>query len=497
MAIGGLQLAVHDDVDQHTLADTTALGDHDGGDSFTDDDGGALVGGPSGVAPAGMAQADVESSVLFAASPLPPTLLEPLALAELPSATSAVGNKPVTFNRGGPIKSSGYAGTGNQPWSVAQAKKKAAAKKPLKTKMEAMLPKEVPNYNTACAAPTQEMVKTSAALGRYGVHAKTPVAALTFSATGDSVLSAGADGVAHLLRFPPPVAGDGVQSTLNAHAMPLTCADVSLTRSKLTVATGSVDGSLKLWHPSKKPAALVAHTPIPGTAVKEVRAVRFFGGDRLIAVGVGGSLQLFRYALDLRHDDLDTRRNLSRVQPCLEVKPGAQSVTCVECYNYPSMVASNALLYGGSNKEIGVLDAATGTIVRRWEGAHGRPVHSLAMPTAGRFAGLPPSGLNTFASAALDGTVKLWDARAPDAPVRTLAAHSNAALKSGLALSPCGRYLAVGSEDRALFVYDVGTGAPLARLPVGELPSAVAFHPTASQLLVGTTAGQLRAFASP
>lgn len=65
----------------------------------------------------------------------------------------------------------------------------------------------------------------------------------------------------------------------------------------------------------------------------------------------------------------------------------------------------------------------------------------------------------------------------------------------GLAFSPCMRYLATGSEDKAAYVYDLRTCAMLARLrPPGakaEVVTDVAFHPVKPQLVVGCMDGRL------
>jgi len=56
-------------------------------------------------------------------------------------------------------------------------------------------------------------------------------------------------------------------------------------------------------------------------------------------------------------------------------------------------------------------------------------------------------------SAAGDG-VHLWDLRTSRV-VRKFNEHTNRSNRMGLDFSPCGRYIAVSSEDRAAYLYDI------------------------------------------
>ena len=99
------------------------------------------------------------------------------------------------------------------------------------------------------------------------------------------------------------------------------------------------------------------------------------------------------------------------------------------------------------------------------------------MATASAFASVPQDGYDLFLTAALDGCVKLWDLRCSKAVAR-FTAHTNRVHTIGMALSPCLRYVATGSEDKCAYLYDVRLASKYFKLP-GATDSVVdvAFNP--------------------
>ena len=66
----------------------------------------------------------------------------------------------------------------------------------------------------------------------------------------------------------------------------------------------------------------------------------------------------------------------------------------------------------------------------------------------------------------------------------------------GCAFSPCLRYVACGSEDRAAYIYDVRTGTQVAKLPGhGDVVSGVAFNPIHPQFASVSYDGTARFYA--
>ena len=97
-----------------------------------------------------------------------------------------------------------------------------------------------------------------------------------------------------------------------------------------------------------------------------------------------------------------------------------------------------------------------------------------------------PGGGALACSVSFDKTAKLWDLRTPpDAPRHTLRGHSAEAI--GISCSPCGRYLATGSDDGTCIVWDFRTLGALATLEHDCEVKRVKFSPCGS--LLATTGG--------
>ena len=75
---------------------------------------------------------------------------------------------------------------------------------------------------------------------------------------------------------------------------------------------------------------------------------------------------------------------------------------------------------------------------------------------------------------------------------RRLAAHVNRQHPVGAALSPCLRFVACGSEDRSVYLYDARTGGLLERMRSSEAVMDVAFSPLYPQLAACALDGTLR-----
>mgnify|MGYP003732484287 FL=1 len=97
--------------------------------------------------------------------------------------------------------------------------------------------------------------------------------------------------------------------------------------------------------------------------------------------------------------------------------------------------------------------------------------------------------------AAVDGVVALWDLRSQNAVAR-FSAHACRRDPTTIAFSPCMRYLATGSEDKAAYVYDVRrAGAEDAVWKcrgARETVACVAFSPLHPQLATAGFDGCLR-----
>jgi WD40 repeat protein len=262
-----------------------------------------------------------------------------------------------------------------------------------------------------------------------------------------------------------------------------------------TAAVGTQDGSIYLF----RGYALAAAVPRAHAVTHALAARR----DALVSAGKEGAVRF--WALDL--------------SACLRTLQLAHPLAFGACVKALALVpGSTALLAATRSGEVYEVDAATGSVALLLQG-HGRGgVRALA----------PHPHALLFASAGGDGTLRLWDAasrrpllgrtftggenaaaraRPPGAPrtagalpLRSLSWHPDgtrlavgtadgrlflvtadsldtvasrrdrAVALTALAFSPCGRYLAAGSAESVIDVYelDLAAGAELSRCGVAR-----------------------------
>ena len=226
------------------------------------------------------------------------------------------------------------------------------------------------------------------------------------------------------------------------------------------------------------PGATTRHVDAPACRLPSgASGFRFYYLDRFVVGPDGGNVVLDAVALDSNPDRCRTKR-------VHRFSSDAQRVECVACLNdrYSPLIVAAA-----SDKAVRVLDAAAGRCAREIADAHARPPHALAAPRS--------SDHDVFASAAVDGVVALWDLRSQHAVAR-FSAHACRRDPTTIAFSPCMRYLATGSEDKAAYVYDVRrAGAEDAVWKcrgARETVACVAFSPLHPQLATAGFDGCLR-----
>lgn len=110
------------------------------------------------------------------------------------------------------------------------------------------------------------------------------------------------------------------------------------------------------------------------------------------------------------------------------------------------------------------------------------------------FSTQAPDSYNLFLTSAVTDGIKIWDLRTLRC-VRRYENHVNRCHPCSSAISPCGRYIATGSEDNCAYVYDVRSSSYLHKLQKeSSTVLSVTFNPSTPQLLTGTLDGKLRLF---
>ena len=223
--------------------------------------------------------------------------------------------------------------------------------------------------------------------------------------------------------------------------------------------------------------------PLPGPVMR----AQFALADRLVLLASGPALYLYSYRLHpstdpAGHKLVDVPGQHANRYKLAHRYQLAQAQT-VSAFTAPNTAGGGGLLVAaGSDKSLELIDLETGGTAGAIAAAHDRPVHCVAAveASAGTAGLLPAEAAHLFLTAAVDGTVKLWDMRSLRQCSMVFSAHTNRVQPVGCALSPCARFVGCGSEDKLGYLYDVRAGArtqPTA-LPTtnSSLPTYISHH---------------------
>ncbi|KAG7277474.1 hypothetical protein CRUP_010622 [Coryphaenoides rupestris] len=146
------------------------------------------------------------------------------------------------------------------------------------------------------------------------------------------------------------------------------------------------------------------------------------------------------------------------------------------------MAPRDVVLLCGADRSIQVLDVNQGRVVSEWPDAHSRAVHCIAQNKGSAFAAQSPDLHNLFLTSAVTDGVKLWDLRTRRC-VRRYENHSNRCHACEASVSPCGRFIASGSEDNCAYIYDVRSSRYLHKLQRhSDTVLRVAFNPAMPEI---------------
>uniref|UniRef100_A0A3Q3IUY9 Uncharacterized protein n=1 Tax=Monopterus albus TaxID=43700 RepID=A0A3Q3IUY9_MONAL len=131
-------------------------------------------------------------------------------------------------------------------------------------------------------------------------------------------------------------------------------------------------------------------------------------------------------------------------------------------YNFLTAVL-DIVLVCGSDRTIQVFDMNEGRVAAELPDSHSRAIHCITQNKGSMFSTQALDSYNLFLTSAVTDGVKLWDLRTLRC-VRRYENHLNRCHPCSAAISPCGKFIASGSEDSYAYVYDVRSSSYLHKL---------------------------------
>ena len=355
---------------------------------------------------------------------------------------------------------------------------------------------------------------------------RVPAVGLAFSPNATSLAVASCDALVRVLKLPvsrhrhSASKEPGGCLTLVGHTERLH--SVAYSHDGSMVVSSSADRSVRVWsidgrqdactllldrvnrhtsspsqrskdRPTAKPEAANNRNPL---IEAECRGAAFFYMDRFLLVASGGNLRQYSYEVADKISSTkqkgveaaaaaavsEERGRYRLAQAWGPQQLGGIAVTSFTCCN---AMLSPLVVAAASNRSLLLVDAATGSVARTIPDAHERAAHTVCLPSPSPFVALDSAHYDIFLSAASDGCIALWDIRANRVSMRLRGGHVNRREHGvAVALSPCIRYVAAGSEERRPCLYDLRSGShlpPVSGKGHGEAAVAVAFNPAHPQ----------------
>ncbi|XP_005094502.1 WD repeat-containing protein 27 [Aplysia californica] len=224
---------------------------------------------------------------------------------------------------------------------------------------------------------------------------------------------------------------------------------------------------------------------------KEMKHAQFFYMDKFILLINGPQLFLYKYFVSPQRDEIKSYQSQNRYKIVSQWEAGSTSFTACAAVN---TFFSHLVVCATTARDIEVYDLNKSVLAHTFSGAHNRPAYCVTINEGSCFASQPSDAHNVVASVAPNDPVKIWDLRTKS-NVQALVGHSNGAVNCQIAFSPCGNYLASGSEDKLVYIYDIRMGTYCERLRGhNEVVCSVAFHPAQPLLASGGVNGKLLFF---
>ncbi|XP_065833672.1 WD repeat-containing protein 27-like [Oscarella lobularis] len=400
-------------------------------------------------------------------------------------------DRPLTFKSS--VKSSGYG-------SVAPPTKLFVPRTDLKQKKPSAGKASAKSVNRSeypvSGGPPVHLKKAASLFGKPVALGK-----VSFSDDGSRVACASANN--SVICVNSSLAGKG--STFRGHDGSIT--SIHWSHKSDWLLTGSTDRTARLWSISQLDKPILTLDSLNSNfkgdqptksgetrhGFKEIKESRFYYVDKFLLVASGDSLYMYKYFIDSQKVD-DIKRYQTNNKYKLVKSFSAQKAQNITTFSSVNSFHSCLVLTAGSDKTVEIFDMNAGRSARLMPDVHTRPVHCISQNEGSSFVSHPPGAYDLFLTAAAADGIKLWDLR-EDRCVRRYSGHANRFHSVGMSFSPCGRFIACGSEDKSAYLYDIRANTFLNKLTGHcDVVADVAFHPQVPQLVTSCLDGQLRLF---
>uniref|UniRef100_A0A8C3HEW3 WD repeat domain 27 n=1 Tax=Chrysemys picta bellii TaxID=8478 RepID=A0A8C3HEW3_CHRPI len=252
---------------------------------------------------------------------------------------------------------------------------------------------------------------------------------------------------------------------------------VGWSHDKRWLVSASEDRTLRIWSVRNTEPALFLGKEM---FHKSIRFAQFYYIDTFILLCCGAEFHLLSYYLDMSKDDLKRYKQKS-ICKSVQKFPMASTVE-ITSLSAINDFYSYIILAAGSNRTLEVFDLNAGCSAAVIPDAHSRSVHQICQNKGSAFSTQPLEAYNLFMTTATGDGIKLWDLRTLRCE-RRFEGHINRCHPCGISVSPCGQFIACGSEDKSAYIYEMRSSTFSHKL-AGHTESVinVAFSPSSPQV---------------
>ncbi|XP_072500037.1 WD repeat-containing protein 27 isoform X2 [Notamacropus eugenii] len=210
------------------------------------------------------------------------------------------------------------------------------------------------------------------------------------------------------------------------------------------LVSASEDRTLRIWSVRTTESAVFLGKDMLS---KPAQVTRFYYMDAFILLSSGSEFCLLKYYIDTHKDEIKRYKQKNKAK--LVKKFSMTSATEITSLSAINDFYSYLVLTTGSNRALEVFDLNVDCSAAVIPDIHSRSAHQICQNKGSAFAAQPFENYNLFLTTAIGDAIKLWDLRTLRCE-RRFEGHLNRCHPCAISISPCGRYIACGSEDKHL-----------------------------------------------